>query len=198
MTLQARTKRYLVAALLAAGWSVGTPALAQQDSKWYVGGSVGLSQFDVDTSPVAALGGSGLTTEDSDTGFKIFGGYQFTRIWGIEVGYVEFGKTEVRGTAGGAPFNTSIDVTAFTVAGTGTLPLNPNFSVFGKAGLYMWDSKPSSSGSIVAVGNDGTDLMLGAGVLYNISKSLAIQGEIEHFGGDDTITMFSVGLRFKF
>lgn len=197
MSLQTRTKRYLIAALLAGGCAAAAPALAQ-DTKWYVGGSVGQSKFDVDTSPVTALGASGLSTDDTDTAFKIFGGYQFTKNWGIEVGYIDFGKTAVSGRVGAAPFNVNLDVTAFTVAGVGTLPLNPSFSLFGKAGLYVWDSKASSTGSIIATGNDGTDAMLGVGVLYNINKSLAIQGEIEYFGGDDTITLFSVGLRFKF
>lgn len=171
--------------------------VSAQDSRFYVGGSIGQSQFDVDTGSFSALGATAISTDDSDTGFKIFGGYQFNRTWGLELGYADFGSVGVRGTAGG-PFNVTADVTALTVAGVGTVPITGAFSAFGKAGLYLWDSKASSSGTIAATGDDGTDLMLGAGVLYGIDRNVAVQGEIEHFAGDDTITVFSLGLRFNF
>jgi len=194
MNLQA--KKLLTAVLLAGMGLSSVPVLAQ-DTGFYLGGSIGQSQFDVDTGQLSALGATGISTDDSDSGWKIFGGYQFNKTWGLEVGYVDFGKVGIKGTAGG-PFTVNLDLTAFTVAGTGTVPLANAFSAFGKAGLYIWDSKASSSGTIVATGNDGTDLMLGAGVLYNLSKNVAIQGEIEYFAGDDTVTLFSIGLRFKF
>lgn len=194
--MKLQIKPFLTAALFALA-AISTPALSQE-TRWYLGGSIGQSQFDQDLALVTALGATGVTTEDSDTGFKIYGGYQFTRNWGIEVGYIDFGSTEVRGTAGGGSFRVNIDLTALTVAGVGTLPLNPNFSLFGKAGVYVWDAKAGSSGTIVAAGNDGIDPMVGIGVLYNLNRNLGVQAEFEHFAGDDTINFFSIGLRYKF
>lgn len=185
-------------------WIVGIAAAtvlpgvaSAQSSRWYFGGAIGQSQFDVDTGSFSASGATAIATDDSDTAFKIFGGYRFNPTWGLEVGYVDFGSVGIRGTASG-PFNVTADVTALTVAGVGTLPITSAVSAFGKAGLYLWDSKATSSGTIVATGNDGTDLMLGGGVLYSLDRNLALQGELEYFAGDDTITVFSIGLRFNF
>jgi len=82
-----RLKAAFAVILPAALLAISAPASAQQsDAGWYIGGSYGMTSFDIDTTGIASP-----SLDDSDSGFKIFGGFQFTKHWGMEFGYVDFG-----------------------------------------------------------------------------------------------------------
>jgi OOP family OmpA-OmpF porin len=179
--------------------AAAAPAVAQQSDKgWYMGVGFGTTTADIDNSPLTALGATVTGGEDSDNGFKIFGGYQFNKHLGVEVGYVDFGSFTVTGVRG-TPFTASFDVSAFTVAAVGTLPLNESFDLFGKAGLYAWEASSSVSGGGLTAGDtSGSDAFLGIGARYNFNRNFGVQLEVEQYLGEDTITVTSIGLRYKF
>ena len=179
-----RIKALLAATLPACFLAFGAPAAAQ-DAGWYVGGAYGMTSIDVDTS-----GLPGVSIDDSDSGFKIFGGFQFNKHLGAEVGYIDFGSYPV--TAGSTG---DLSATAFTVAAVGTLPLNESFALFGKAGIWMWESDSSIPGT---TGSDGSDIFFGAGLRYNLNKNWGLTLEVEQYDSDDSITMTSFGVRYKF
>src|SRR3954469_6849620 len=106
MTL--RIKRSLSALLAAAGLAAA-PVLAQ-DSGGYIGASAGNTRFD---GP-GVSGSSSLTQDDTDSGFKIWSGYQFNRNFAVEVGYVDLGSLVQTGTPG--PFRIEYGVTGVTGA----------------------------------------------------------------------------------
>ena len=180
--------------LPAAVMAVSAPAVAQQsDAGWYIGGSYGMSTFDLDTTGI-----TNPSVDDSDSGFKIFGGFQFTKHWGAEVGYVDFGKAGIRGSVIGIPFTGDLGITAFTLAGTGTLPLGTNFALLGKVGLAQWEADASVSGAGSA-SDSGSDMFYGIGARYSFNKNLSVQAEYEVLDMDvDSVTMMSIGLRYKF
>jgi OOP family OmpA-OmpF porin len=180
--------------LPAAVMAVSAPAVAQQsDAGWYIGGSYGMSTFDLDTTGI-----TNPSVEDGDSGFKIFGGFQFTKHWGAEVGYVDFGKAGIRGSVIGIPFTGDLGITAFTLAGTGTLPLGTNFALLGKVGLAQWEADASVSGAGSA-SDSGSDMFYGIGARYSFNKNLSVQAEYEVLDMDvDSVTMMSIGLRYKF
>jgi OOP family OmpA-OmpF porin len=191
-----RVKTAFAVILPAAFLAVSAPAAAQQsDMGLYIGGAYGMSSFDIDTAGI-----TNPSVDDSDSGFKIFGGYQFSRNWGVEVGYVDFGKAGLSGSMLGIPFTGDLGVTALTVAGTGTMPMNESFSLLGKVGMWNWDAKASVAalGTAGSASDSGTDLFFGVGLRYNLSKSLGLQLEVEQYSGDDSITYTSLGLRYKF
>jgi OOP family OmpA-OmpF porin len=179
--------------LPAACMAISAPAIAQQsDVGWYVGGSYGMTNIDVDT------GGPGFSVDGDDSGFKIYGGFQFTKHWGAEVGYVDFGKAGIRGSVIGIPFTGDLGITAFTLAGTGTLPLGTNFALLGKVGLAQWEADASVSGAGSA-SDSGSDMFYGIGARYSFNKNLSVQAEYEVLDMDvDSVTMMSIGLRYKF
>ena len=192
-----RMKEMFAIILPAAVLAISAPAAAQQsDAGWYIGGSYGMTSFDIDTAGITSP-----SLDDSDSGFKIFGGFQFTKNWGMEFGYVDFGKAGLAGSVFGIPFTSDVGVTAFTFAGTGTLPLSENFALLGKVGLANWDAKVNVSTGIGA-GSDsesGTDMFYGIGARYSFNKNLSVQVEFEQFETDaDSASMTSVGLRYKF
>ena len=172
--------RKLLSVALFALAAASTPALSQ-DYGWYAGVGVGQSNFDG-----CGVVGSACF-DDSDTSLKVFGGYQFTPNWGLEVGFVDHGKV-----SSGA---TSIDVSGFEVVGVGTFPINPQFSLFGKLGFFNWDADLRTPGT--SLSDSGTDLTLGLGVQYRFTKNLFGRAEWQRYDEVD-IDVLGISVIFKF
>ena len=184
-------KKTTIAALLAAsGLVVSSASMAQgkPDTGFYVGATLGQSDFDVD------CGGLGVSCDTKDTAFRVLGGYQINRNFAAEVGYHDFGKVTVSGPGGSA----DIKANAFELVGLGMFPINPQFSVYGKLGFYRGEAK--------ALGekDTNTDLTYGVGVQYNFNRQLGVRGEWQQYkglGSDDSdvdVSVLSVGVVFKF
>jgi OOP family OmpA-OmpF porin len=167
--------------------------------QFYIGGSVGKSDFD-DGNAVPDLITSG-TVDGKDSGFKIFGGYQFNQHFGVEIAYVDLGKAKYSGTFGALPVTGgSVDTSGLNMSIVGTLPLNPSFELFGKVGLFAWEAKAhDTTGGVPFSGmDDGADVSFGIGVSFNISKNVSIRAEWERFNAVDSIDFLSLGVAFKF
>lgn len=72
------------------GSFIAASSFAQSDNYYYGGLSVGQSRAKIDEERITAgLIGSGLTSatmtrDERSTGYRLFGGYQFNRYFGIE------------------------------------------------------------------------------------------------------------------
>ncbi len=183
-------KTAIAIALPATMMAICAPAFAQQsDAGWYIGGSYGMSNIDVNTS------GPGFSVDGDDSGFKVFGGFQFSKHWGAEVGYLDAGKASITGPGGSA----TSSVTGLTFAGTGTLPLGENFALLGKVGLWMWDTGCSGAICVSSYSDSDTDMYYGIGARYNFNKNWGMQVEWEQFETSaDAVTLTSLGVRYKF
>src|SRR6187402_2578567 len=68
------------------------------DSGWYLGGNIGQAKSDIDSSRIAgnvldnSFNVQSISEDDSDTGFKVFGGYQVSKHFAIEGGYFDLGQ----------------------------------------------------------------------------------------------------------
>ena len=77
---------------------IAAPLASAQDSGWYLGANVGQSKSKIDDGQItnSLLSGGLVTTSisdrDHDTGFKVFGGYQFNKYFAFEGGYFDLGK----------------------------------------------------------------------------------------------------------
>jgi OOP family OmpA-OmpF porin len=182
-------KKYLLVALV--GTALTLPILAQAQVA-YIGASVGRAESEFKSD--------GMKLKDSDTGFKVNAGYDFTPNFGVEVGYADLGKPTF--TAFGATANA--EPRSYYLAGTATYPIDQHFSVFAKAGVTRNRTKIT----IVGDGNETfthTAAILGVGGAYNFSKNVALVLEYENFDktfdeqGETLKTdMVSIGLRYKF
>jgi OOP family OmpA-OmpF porin len=170
------------------------PALAQ-DTGFYAGLSFGQSSADVDCS--------GLTTcDDSDTAWKILGGYRFNRNLAVEFGYTDLG--EVSGSDG--VDTVTVESTAFELVAVGTMPIADKFSVYGKIGLYRGETDAEVVGpSAGSASESNTDLTFGVGVQYDFTKNLGVRGEWQRYsdvGGGDIegadVDVISIGVVFRF
>jgi len=126
-------------------------------------------------------------SKSNDTSYKIYGGYQFTKNWGIEAGYNDLGNSyNVDFTIAGLPGSGSVKIQNWYLAGTGTLPLTDQFSIFGKLGAVANHSSLGNvcvSGVCVPGGSDNhTDVLLGAGVQFAFTRNWAALLEYEDYG----------------
>lgn len=88
----------LVVQILAALALISSSAAMAADSGWYVGASLGQSNADYSSgdlkSALEAQGATGVvaSVDNTDTGWKLFGGYQLNKNIGFEAAYVNLGS----------------------------------------------------------------------------------------------------------
>ena len=193
------------------------PSFAQEGGYYYGGLSVGKSQARIDEERItASLLASGLTTtgmskDQRDTAFKLFGGYQFNRNFGLEAGYFNLGKFGFSSTTTPAgTLNGQIKLHGVNLDLVGTLPLTDNLSAIGRIGAQRASARDSFSGTgAVAVLNANprkseVNYKFGAGLQYAFSPSVLIRGEAERYRVNDAVgnhggvNLFSVSLIIPF
>jgi OmpA-OmpF porin, OOP family len=194
--MKLQTKKILTAALLAGPFLASVPALAQ-DAGWYIGATVGQS-----TGKDACNGlPAGVSCDDTDTALGVFGGYQFNKYIGAELGYTDLGKF----TASGLGLSSEAKAKGFEVLAVGTFPIGEKFSIYGKLGFFRWDLDTSGSGS-VSQSESGTDVTYALGVQYNFTKKFGVRAQYQLYkdiGNDATtgqsdVDVLGVGVVFKF
>lgn len=189
-------RKVIVASALAMS---GLLATTQASAQAFVGGSIGQSDIDDDIT-------SGLITsgpvDGKDTAFKVFGGYMFNQYFGVEGAYVNLGEVSYSGTFSGLPVTGGkVELMGFNIAALGSYPVTPEFSVFGKIGLFVWEAKASdtTAGAPFSAKNDGNDVSFGLGVGYNFTRNLGVRAEWERFKLDDAdADLLSIGIVWKF
>lgn len=202
---------------LAALAVIVSPFAVADDTGWYVGANVGQSRAKIDDARItSSLLGSGFTTtsltnDDRDTGYKIFGGYQFNKNFALEGGYFdlgEFGYTATTLPAG--TLNGNIKLKGLNLDAVGILPITDKFSAFGRVGVNYAQAKDSFTGAgAISVSNPNpskneTNYKFGLGLQYALTDSLAVRAEAERYrindavGNRGDIDLFSVGLVYRF
>lgn len=166
----------------------------------YFGGSLGQSDYDDDITSGLITSGS---VDGSDTGFKIFGGYRFTPHVGAELALVNFGTARYSGDFFGTPVTGGkIDVWGYNVSAVLSFPLGQRASVFGKLGLFLWESEVNDVTGGAPFGEtvrgwDGGSF--GIGAAWSLAHRLSARVEWELFPiGSSDARLFSVGLQYNF
>lgn len=174
---------------------VAAPAFAQ-DQGWYVGLHFGQAQA---KDACDDLSGAGVSCDDKDTAFRILGGFQLNKNFAVELGYNDFGEVSASGPGGSA----SIEAKAWELTAVGSWPFTPNFSAYGKLGLYRGDTDATAPG--VSASETNTDLTYGIGVRWDFTKNLGVRAEYQIYqdvgGGDigeSDVNVMSVGVIWKF
>lgn len=206
-------KACVVAALLAASI---TPALA---GDFYVLGSVGRSSMKDNSKSnadavLAAAGFRNISSslDTTDTGYKLQLGYQYNPNFAVEAGYVDLGKEKYSATYTGGSASATAKAAGWNIAAVGIVPLNDQFSLFGKLGLI--DAKVETSGT-VSLGAASASANAsatkwkpnyGIGATYNFTKTVGMRAEYERFQklgdsnttGESNVDLLSLGVVVKF
>jgi OOP family OmpA-OmpF porin len=202
---------------LAALAAIAGPFAMADDTGWYVGTNIGQSRAKIDDPRItSSLLSGGFTTpsisdDDRNTGYKIFGGYQFNRNFALEGGYFDLGKFGF--TANTVPAGTlsgNIKIRGLNLDLVGILPITEKFSAFGRAGVNYADARDSFTGTgAVRVTNPSpstrdTNYKVGLGLQYAFTEALAMRAEVERYrindavGNKGDVDLVSVGLVYRF
>ena len=182
----------------------------------YWGASVGSARAETNEASLpgvlpSGVGTTGYTSDDRDTGYKLFGGHQFNRNFAIEGGYFNLGKTRFNSnTTPAGTLSGQTRVQGLNIDLVGTLPVSERFSVLGRVGAAYAQSRAEFTGTGAAAGvtardkANGTNAKIGLGVQYEISNAVWLRGEVERYrvktvsGQGRNIDMASVSLVFPF
>jgi len=149
---------------------------------YYLGGTIG-------SSDASSYCDGETGCEDTDTAWKLFGGYQLTDMLSGEVGYVNLGDIHKNGE--------NSDVSAFTANAIGSMQVTERFDVFGKVGGMRWNSDNTNGDK------DGFGFTYGLGVKMRLSESTKLRAEWEKHpdietGNDESdVNMLSVGFELS-
>ncbi|MFQ6024733.1 MAG: porin family protein [Acidiferrobacterales bacterium] len=183
-------RQWLVVGMIGMVSTGATPLTYAQDKGWYVGAGL-------DRSDDTAL-------DDSDNGFRLFGGYRFNRYVALQGAVVTLG-TEL----GPADFTKD----GLAVQAIGTFPVGKRFELFAKAGFFVWEVRVETNefdcsdfdGGFICfvdedVVDDGTDPVYGFGVEYRFGERWGVRSEWERFEdvGESDIDSFSTSVTFRF
>ena len=213
-------RKFWIAAILTLGLSTGAMESSMAASDWgtgvagYIGISGGESRSQASSSDISsALSNNGLTPLSSsldrtDTGWKLYLGYQINQNFAVEVGYIDFGKFSFSATTAGGSLGGDLKArNGGFIDILGIIPLSNNFSIFGKLGGYSVKTELNGSGAggSVSATNRSNDWTYGIGAGYEVNRNVGVRVEWERFvdvGNNSTthneIDLTSVGIVFKF
>jgi len=177
-----------------------TPALAQSDYRapsrgdfWgYVGANAGQSNFRTDCAP-----SDFFSCDKKDTAFKVYAGGRMNEIFGLEVGYTDFGKIGVNGG--------ETEAWAIPLSLTAGTPLGERFGIFGKlGGLYGRTDVSADPSTLFDSGHkNGWGWTYGAGATFAITPAVQLRADWDRYkldfvGGRQDVDMLSAGLQVRF
>jgi outer membrane protein OmpA-like peptidoglycan-associated protein len=204
LTVCMKRRRYaatLLVCCLAAPLLPGEPVLAQGsvcsdadgafDGCWYAGGGIGITHVD----PEGQAGGWS-TNDNSDTGWKLYGGYRFKPRWSIELSYVDGGKAglgNVDPALEATIPNASIDYKTPSVMAVGWLRApQSRWNAFAKLGVSAIDNNASDS-RIPFEKQTEAQLAAGIGGQFRFKNRWFLRGDLDFYDRDHYYAGVSVG-----
>jgi OmpA-OmpF porin, OOP family len=179
--------------------AIALMAAASAQAQGYAGINVGGSRINVDCA--------GLTSCDkSDTGFKLYGGYDFGGGLAGEVVYFGWGKVKATGDFGGGLTGSgSLKADGFGAGVAYFFPVSPDWMPVVRAGIVRNTGKIDISTTLGSASDkqNSTTGYFGLGIGYKISPNLFVTGEwdfsrVKYDIEKADTNLLSLGLRFKF
>ena len=200
-----------VSARLALSALLISAPLGASAQEWFAGGSIGIGQQD-DYS----IGGPVTSADDTDTAYRLFGGYLVSELQGFVASYIDLGEASYAGPAFGG-FTDRLSADGFDIAYVlGWTPgEQERVRIFGTVGVFAWDqdvvyTELGTSTAFVSK-DDGTSFSLGFGADINLSASgdnvwginVAYQlfkdvGDENFSGHENDRQMISAGVTYRF
>ena len=163
-----KISRVLIACLLILCFGFSSAAMAALDG-WYVGAGIGHARADLDRTDFTP---TAVKIKASDTGYKLFTGYQINPNFAIEAGFTEFGTVDVKSattTMG------TIKTKAVMLNGVGLISTSNRLSVFAKGGIYRTDRNRSSG---LVFTNPKKKVKNDNGVTYSLGAQISLSEEV--------------------
>jgi OOP family OmpA-OmpF porin len=189
-----------IAVLLGMALGAAMPLAAQAQATMpgvYVG--VGAGQSEAVEYECAAL----PSCKPKGTAYRFFGGYQFSRNFGVEAAYTDLGNASSHSPG----FDQTIKVRAGELTLVGSFPATERFSLYGRIGGYYAQTTADTTQAGVSQGlkESNGNITFAGGLQFFMTQSLALRGEGQRYMkvgggkiGDSDYNVYSVGLLWKF
>jgi len=189
-------KRCLTSLLLglAATAATSTALAADEKTGWNAGIGAVFGDYQFDDNNL----------DDSSTGFKLFTGYRFNKLFGVEGAYHNFGDFEEDLDPPNPGGEAQAELDGFSLSGLIYAPLeSEDLELYGKLGYYTFDQEvvvsDAGGNETVAGSNSPSGLVLGAGSRFFVSEQFAVRAEADWFGIDDgELWALNVGFEYLF
>ena len=192
-----------LAAAMVSALALSTPATAgffDFTLAPYLGANVGQSTADISCP-------AGISCDDKDTAWQVYGGLEVNEYISMEVGYIDLGKVGYTGAKVG-----SRETNGMTLQLVGTYALNPSFTLIGRGGMNILNTEVNGTIAGTPTNNTGdTDVVwsLGLGGQYNFTKSVGLRVQWERYfktgspaanggTGEADVDLLSAGMVYKF
>ncbi|MDI4632128.1 porin family protein [Pelomonas sp. V22] len=171
------------------------------DKTWYIGGDVGSTQFKADGD------------KERKTGFGATLGYSLNENVAFELQARRLGKASLTETVGSVNYTTTLKANSLSVSVLGILPLNNEFSLFGRLGYARnsldLSTKASNAAGTVSFDGHKNKALFGFGADYKINNNLSLRAEYVNLGKnkvnvggigelESKIQQFNVGANYAF
>lgn len=178
-------KRCLTAIVL--GLAATSALAADEETGWNAGVAAVFGEYKFDDNNL----------DDSSVGFKLFTGYRFNKLFGLEGAYYNFGDFEEDLDPPNPGGDAQAEINGFSASGMLFAPLaSEDLEVFAKAGYYSFDQQVEVDNAVVG-SNSPSGLMLGAGSRFSISEQFAVRAEADWFDINDG-DLWSLNLGFEY
>jgi OmpA-OmpF porin, OOP family len=181
-------KRFALNGLALISLAFGATAYAEDEPGFYLGASVGKASVEV----------SDADFDNSDTAFKIFGGYAFNEYFGVELAWFDGGTPDERFGAGVV----EVELSGLNASVVGRVPLGDTFALFGKVGFASYDAEISArvnGTTIFSEEGSDEDLSYGIGGEFRFGQSFGLRAEYEMVDASGAeFNLLSVGGVFRF
>ncbi len=160
-----------------------TSAMAQANNPDgpYLGAGWGRFKLNVQNLDDAGTAASDIV-HSKNNAQKYFLGYRFTPHWALEAAYIDLRRCGDRFSATGSNGNYRVDISGFSPALVGSVPIGP-IELFAKAGMYYYESKLrvdfDTPGPSIASSHRRKDLLYGGGLGLTFFDRLHLRAEYE-------------------
>lgn len=168
-------KKLIVALIASAAAMSAAQAQTTAAPRGYVGAGIASADHDFKMS-----GATNVDTEGHKASGKLFGGYDFNQNWGVEAGYTDFRKSDVNYSIGSVNNRGETDGRALYLAAKATLPVNEQFSVYGKLGATRIKNELEVVNA--SISRSKTEAYGAVGAEYKLNGNVSLIGEYERYG----------------
>jgi OOP family OmpA-OmpF porin len=163
------------------------------------------AQTTVAPRPYIGVGVAVADQAGGDEGYKanakVFGGVELNQNWAAEAGYTDFRKSDMYVGEGSSIVKGSAKGYGLYLAGKYTMPINDQFSAYGKLGVSN-SRRNVSTVTGTSYSKYDTGAYAAVGVQYNLNQNVALVGEYERYGKDKAFgtkaDVWTAGLKYSF
>ncbi|MEH6433493.1 outer membrane beta-barrel protein [Massilia sp. DD77] len=190
-------KRFFLAVIASA--AAMSAAQAQQDTpRAYVG--VGVASADHQNALPA--GATGIDADGYKASGKLFGGYDFSRNWGVEAGYTDFRSSGVNYSLGGVRGSGETKGHSLYLAGKASMPINEQFLAYAKLGVARNKNELETVNAVMNRSQSKTEAYGALGLQYNINQDVSFIAEYERYGKTKDFgakpNVWTIGAKYSF